>query len=175
MKIERERLMDIISKILEELDNEKEKKEYYIVFSSPWNNLYYLALEELENLEIKVNILISCELKTDYQELIKSKVKHKEFILFNDESEIDYKNGKTIFLKLTRNDVIDIVNLYAKNFETRLIKDLLSKGLEINYWDKGLEKITGKEPILYQKKLLKYYYELTEFGIFPIELKAVKK
>lgn len=175
MEIDNKKLRDIILKVLEEISFESNSVEYYIVFSAPWSNLYHLAIDELKNLNLNLHILVSSEIDEKHREIIKESLIFKEFVVFNDDSEINYEKGKTIFLKLSRNDVIDISNLYAKNFETKLVKKLLAKGLKINYWNKGLEKIVGKEPIPYQRKLLKYYEELFEFGIFPIELKAVKK
>lgn len=175
MEIKKEKLEEIITKILEELKEKAKSETYYIVFSSPWSNLYYLALEELKDLDVNLYALVSEDIESKYLEEIQKSLKWKDIFLFNDKKEISYKEGKTIFLKLSRNNIIDIANLYSKNFETDLVKKLLSEGLEIFYWDKGLEKVTGKEPVAYKKKLLKYYEEIFNFGIYPIEIKGVKR
>ncbi len=175
MEIKKQKLEEMIVRILKELKLKEESETYYIVFSSPWNNLYYLALEELKNLDVNLYALISKDINYEHQKEIQDSLNWRNIFLFDDTSDIDYKDGKTIFLKLSRNNIIDIANMYSKDFETNLVKKMLSEGQDIFYWDKGLEKVTGKEPIAYKNKLLKYYEEVFNFGICPIELKGVKR
>lgn len=175
MKINKEKLEEIIKKVLNDFEIKKEEKNVYIVFSYPWSNLYYFALEELKKIDIPLRAVISERISNDYLKEIKEVLSWEEIITFNEETNLNLKNSKVIFLKLSRNNVIDIANMYANNFETNLVKKLIGEGENIYYWDKGLEKITTKETKQYQKKLLKYYEEILEFGIYPIELKAVKE
>lgn len=175
MKINREKLEEIIKKVLEEININKDNNKVFIVFSYPWNNLYYLALEELKKLNFPLNAIISENISENYLKDVETSLIWESIIVFNEETKLKLGDSKVIFLKLSRNNIIDISNMYAKNFETNLIKDLLSEGKNIFYWNKGLEKITGKESNTYQNKLLKYYQEIFEFGIYPIELKAVKE
>lgn len=179
MIIDREKLEKIVTKILQELEMEKtvSQKKYNVVFSYPWVNHYYVALDELreesENLRLYIPKCFNEKIDEISNILTKSEIITYDPHGFCTQGDIIVDSDSTVFLRLTRNNVIDMIELYERDFISHFIKRLFSNGQNVFYWK--LEKLTGKEPTKYKEKVLKYHKEMLEFGVLPIELKVVKK
>lgn len=169
-------LMKIIKQVLieqEKLSSEKEilkqEKNMYIAMNEKWDNKYYLFFEELEKLEFKnIKILILGEEDSEIKDKLK-KLNICYEILKLEDFEVKTDEDFVVFPVISRSDIIDIASCTDKTHTTKLVKICFEKGVKIYFMKYGIEKLTGKEPEKYKKKILAYYKEILEFDIEMID------
>ena len=161
-------LKSIVEKVLAQLEAEKKLREnsssIYIVINSKWDNKYYLLIDELKALtEESINILFfddeDCECVNRFREVYNSEKFYKALT-----AEIKAED-KVIFPVVSRDEVIQTVNCYSNTNTTKLIRKSFEAGANVYFLKYGIEKLSGREPEGYKKKILNYYKELLELGI----------
>lgn len=166
-----ERLFQIISAY-----KEKEKiEEYNIVFSAPWENKYFLALDCLREFKIKLNAVISEDLEANYKDIITKFLNWNKIIFFKEVNLEDMAEIKTLFLNINRNSLVDIALLREGDFESKLVSKLLQKGTKILLWKCSVERFKKGENSYYRKKLLSYYDEISKMGVDIVDLEVVSQ
>ena len=174
--IDRNQLELIVEKILEELMEEKpeEKEDFFIVFPSPWTNIFYLLLEELDACKYNFIALVSDEIEEDKFEEIRDCTSIAKTLRYGKWDGLIKPSSQVFFSSIRRNDLIDIVNLREDSFETGLVKKCLTGGSQVGLWIRGLEKTSGREPAYYKEKLMSYHEEILRFGIKIVDTEVVK-
>ena len=171
MDISKKELEEIIKLVAKQIS---ENKNINFIFSKPWNNKYYIALDSLKKLSINANAVISRELDESHKLTIKNSYNWKEIIDF-DENKLDLiSKNDAFFLDIKMKNIINIIMFNEDELESALAMKLFGNGKNIYLWKETVKTATGKEPEKYIKKLLSYYEEILSYGINIVDIEEVK-
>ena len=171
MNISKKELEEIIKLIAKQI---YENKNINFIFSKPWNNKYYIALDSLKKLNLNANAVISRELDEGHKLTIKNACCWKKVIDF-DENKLDLiSKNDTFFLDIKMKNIVNITMLNEDELESALVMKLFENGKNIYLWKETVKTVTGKEPEKYIKKLLRYYEEILSYGINIVDIEEVR-
>ncbi|WP_300277336.1 hypothetical protein [Peptacetobacter sp.] len=180
MSVDEKNFNEVLRKIIKQVLIEQEKisseknllkkeNSIYIAIDEKWDNKYYLFFEELKKLNPQnIEILFLGEKDNEIKEKFKElNICYK--ILKIDEFKINTNEDIVIFPVISRKDIIDIASCTDKTPVTKVVRVCFESGVKIYFMKYGIEKLTGKEPDKYKKKVLAYYKEVLEFNIEMID------
>ena len=171
MNISKKELEEIIKLIVKQIS---EKKKINFIFSKPWNNKYYIALDVLKRFKLNANAVISKDLEESYRDIVKNYCDWKDIIDL-DEDNIDLiSQNDTFFLDIKMKNITNIIMFNEDELESALVMKLFEMGKEVYLWKETVKNVTGKEPENYIKKLLSYYDEILSYGIKIVDIEEVK-
>lgn len=172
MNISKDQFEEIIKQVILQIS---ENKKINFIFSKPWNNKYYVALDIIKNSKISSVCVISNELSDDHKKIISNYLNWDEVINLEDEKLDLISENDTFFLDIKLKNIINVILFNEEECESKLIMKLFEKGKAVYLWKETIKKVTGKEPRKYINKLLGYYDEILSYGIKIIDIEEVNK
>lgn len=172
MDISRKELEEIVRLLVKQISK---NKKINFIFSKPWNNKYYIALDIIKSLKVKSVAVISRDLSEHHKKIVSNFLKWDEIIDF-DSGKLDLiSENDTFFLDIKFKNIVNIILFSEDEYESELVMKLFENGKNIYLWKETIKKITGKEPEKYIKKLLEYYDEILSYGIKIVDIEEVNK
>ncbi|MBU5669773.1 hypothetical protein KQI68_07985 [Peptoniphilus sp. MSJ-1] len=172
MNISKEEFEEIIKLAILQISK---NKRINFIFSKPWNNKYYFALDIIKNLKINANCIISNELSDYHKNIISNYLIWNEVINLNDDNLDLISENDTFFLDIKLKNIINVILFDEEEYESRLVMKLFEKGNSVYLWKETVKKVTGKEPKNYINKLLGYYDEILSYGVKIVDIEEVNK
>lgn len=137
--------------------------QLYCICNETWDCRYYRLRDEL-NAHSAVHAIVLGDITTEYHEKLKQVYPFSSVRDWN--MMEDFRSTDKIILPvLKRDDVIQIAQGYSMSPMAGLVRKAFEAGVKIYILPYSLERLTGREPKLYQDKILAYHKELFNLGI----------
>lgn len=172
MNINREEFEEILKKIILQMSN---KKRINFIFSNPWDNRYFVALDAIKTLNINKSCVISKKLSDCYINKISNYLKWDEIIYLDCEKLDQIAENDAFFLNIKLKNIVNVILFNEDELESKLVMKLFENGKDVYLWKETVEKVTGREPKRYIDKLLGYYDEILSYGVKIVDIEEVNK
>lgn len=172
MNINKNDFEEILKKVILQMSR---KKRINFIFSKPWDNKYFVALDIIKNLDVNKGCVISKELNDYYKIRITKYLNWDEVIYLDSETLNQISQNDAFFLDIKLKNIVNIILFNEDELESKLAMKLFENGKNVYLWKETVKKVTGKEPKKYVDKLLGYYDEILSYGVKIIDIEEVNK
>lgn len=170
MNINREELEELLKKLILQMLN---KKRINFIFSNPWDNRYFVALDLIKRLNINKGCVISKELSDYYKDRISNYLKWDDLTFLDFENLDQIAENDAFFLDIKLKNIVNVILFNEDELESKLIMKLFENGKDVYLWKETVKRVTGKEPKKYIDKLLGYYDEILSYGVEIVDIEEV--
>ena len=168
MRIDEEWLRELVRRIMQELEEERQKEtRVYMICTTEWEECFLAFLKYMETCSgIRIYPVVPESWKESGKTKLLQECSSCAGLLYrSDTKPEDLEQTVSIFPVISRDTAAKAALCIGDTYETSWMLSCIESGAQVILLRSGLPRFTGKEPKPYQEQILSYYRKLLEYGV----------